>query len=195
MAIEATNEVVDIVAKFSGLLKWVKEPAHQTVNEEEPKSSMYPELHNLIAENLAEDGLEYAFRLNDQRVGVKRVYDTKVIGKFICRKRNCGLRRWFSNSIAIRIREYEGKEYNVKVYQQQCGRCKQPTRAKLLELAYADRVAFHIKRWNGVDAKPPNIEVEPQWNHRKDLCEGCKKGHCGDNRDGKKKGFAGSENV
>ncbi|KAK2668486.1 hypothetical protein RAB80_015866 [Fusarium oxysporum f. sp. vasinfectum] len=78
-------------AKFSELLKWVKEPGNQTVNEEEPKSSMYPELHSLIAENLAEDGLEYTFRQNDQKVGIKRVYDTKVIGKFIYRKRNVQL--------------------------------------------------------------------------------------------------------
>ncbi|KAF4495696.1 hypothetical protein FAGAP_8160 [Fusarium agapanthi] len=191
MAIEVTDEVANKVARFAELLKWVKEPVNQTVNtianEEEPKSSMYPELHKHVAKNLEEDGLEYTFRQNDQKVNIKQVHDTKVIGRFICRNRNCGFHRWFSNSIAIRIREYQGNEYNVKVYQQQCGRCKRHTRAELMELAYADRVAFHIKRWNGVDAEPPNIKVEPQSNHKKELCEGCKKGHCGDNREKKKK--------
>ncbi|KAF5589627.1 hypothetical protein FPCIR_6719 [Fusarium pseudocircinatum] len=166
MANEITSDMLEkVAAQFSGLLEWVKQPANQTsnavpneeanavpnkevnavVNEEEPKSSMYPEHHKHVAENLEEDGLEYTFRQDDQKVGIKRVHDTKVIGEFACRKRNCR-RSWFSNSIAIRIREYEGSQYNVQVYHQQCSQCEKPTRAKLNKLAYADRVAFYIKR-------------------------------------------------
>ncbi|KAF5980381.1 atp-dependent helicase [Fusarium bulbicola] len=36
------------------------------------------------------DGLEYTFRQNDQKVGIKRIHDTKVMGKFICSNR----KRW-----------------------------------------------------------------------------------------------------
>ncbi|KAF5678193.1 hypothetical protein FDENT_8997 [Fusarium denticulatum] len=165
MAIELTRDALEkVAAQFSGLLEWIKGPPNETINtvlnEEEPKSSLYPELHSLIAENLEQDGLEYTFRQNDQK--------------------------WESNSIAIRIREYEGSQYNVQVYHQRCSRCEKPTRAKLNKLAYADRVAFHFKRWNGIDAVPPTVKVNRKSNHRKELCEGCKKGHCGDNRGTKK---------
>ncbi|KAG5760577.1 hypothetical protein H9Q72_011318 [Fusarium xylarioides] len=200
MANEMTSDAMNkVAARFSELYEWVKQPATQTVNaaaneelndvvnEKEPRSSMYPELHSLIAENLEEDGLEYTFRQNDQKVGIKRAYDTKVIGEFTCPKRKCRIHRWFSNSIAIRIREYEGHQYNVQVYHQRCSHCEQPTRAKLKELAYADRVAYYLKKWNGINAVPPTIEVDHKSNHMKELCEGCKKGHCGDKRDKKKK--------
>ncbi|KAL5602434.1 hypothetical protein FOBRF1_009967 [Fusarium oxysporum] len=49
-------------------------------NEEEPKSSIYPELHSYIATNLEEGGLKYTFRQNDQKIGIKQVYDTKRRG-------------------------------------------------------------------------------------------------------------------
>ncbi|KAM5516524.1 hypothetical protein FOXYSP1_03475 [Fusarium oxysporum f. sp. phaseoli] len=51
--------------------------ASTNANEEEPKSSIYPELHSYIATNLEEGGLKYTFRQNDQKVGIKQVYDTK----------------------------------------------------------------------------------------------------------------------
>ncbi|KAF5702315.1 hypothetical protein FMUND_13520 [Fusarium mundagurra] len=200
MANELTSDALDkVAARFAELFEWVKQPANQTFdavatdeadvvpNEEEPRSSMYPELHEHVAKNLEEDGLQYTFRQNDQKVGIKRVYDTKVIGGFTYRKRKCGLHYWFSNSIAIRIREYEGHQYNVRVYHQRCSQCEQPTRAKLKKFAYADRVAYHLKRWNGIDAEPPKIDVDRKSNHRQELCEGCKKGRCGDKRDKKKK--------
>ncbi|KAF5562665.1 hypothetical protein FNAPI_3104 [Fusarium napiforme] len=82
------------------------------------------------------------------------------------------IREYEGNHIAIRIREYEGNQYNVKVYHQQCSRCETPIRAMLKQQAYADRVAFHIKRWNGIDIKPPNIEVEPKVNYSKELYRG-----------------------
>ncbi|KIL94402.1 hypothetical protein FAVG1_02965 [Fusarium avenaceum] len=36
--------------------------ANEAANSEPPKSSMYPDLHNYVAESLDEDGLEYSFR-------------------------------------------------------------------------------------------------------------------------------------
>ncbi|PNP58453.1 hypothetical protein FNYG_15116 [Fusarium nygamai] len=76
MANELTSDALEkVAAQFSGLLEWVKGSPNETVNtivnEQEPKSSMYPELHSLIAENLEQNGLEYTFRQNDQTVGIK----------------------------------------------------------------------------------------------------------------------------
>ncbi|KAG8358173.1 hypothetical protein FVEN_g12751 [Fusarium venenatum] len=47
-----------------------------------PKSSMYPDLHNYVAESLEE--LEYSFRDHDTKVDIKRDYNTATIGKFTC---------------------------------------------------------------------------------------------------------------
>ncbi|KAF5562874.1 hypothetical protein FNAPI_2982 [Fusarium napiforme] len=191
MANEVTTDALKkIAAMYSGLLEWVKQPVDQTSNaranikvsaimyEEEPKSSMYPELHGLIAEYLEEDGLSYTFRQDYQKINIKRVFDSKVVGKFECSRLGCTNRSWESNSIAIRIREYEGNQYNVKVYHQQCKRCNRYTRPEIEILSYVDRVSFRIKKWNGIDAKPIPIDVVHKRDHMERLCEGCKKGHC-----------------
>ncbi|KAF9778540.1 hypothetical protein IL306_003762 [Fusarium sp. DS 682] len=153
--------------------------ASQEANEEPLKSSMYPEFHYYVAENLEEDGLDYTFRDHDTKVDIKRTYDTKITGKFTCSRRSCPGHEWHSNSISMRIREYPNNQYNVQVYHQQCKNCKKPTRAELEKLFYADRIAYHIKRWNGIDAKQIERKVEPNGKHIERLCEGCKKGHCG----------------
>ncbi|KAF5983511.1 hypothetical protein FBULB1_3731 [Fusarium bulbicola] len=183
MGVAVTDEVAKKVARFSELLKWVREPVNQPKNtienEEEPKSSMYPELHSLIAESLAEDGLEYTFRQNDQKIDIKRVFDSRVIGEFTCDRRRCNKRTWSSNSVAIRIREYEGHQYNVKVYHQECKRCNQPSRPEIEKLSYVNRVSFRIKKWNGIEAKPMHLEVASKGGHMERLCVGCQQGHCG----------------
>ncbi|KAF4454074.1 hypothetical protein F53441_3359 [Fusarium austroafricanum] len=152
----------------------------------EPKSSMYPELHSYVALSLEEDDPVYTFREQYQKTDIKRVFDTKVIGKFFCHRSQCGNREWHSNSIAIRIREYHGNQYNVQVYHQQCSKCKKPTRAKLDKPIYADRVAYRIKKWNGIEAEQLKLDVETNGAHRAELCERCQKGHCGKKRRGDK---------
>ncbi|KAI6748527.1 hypothetical protein HG530_015563 [Fusarium avenaceum] len=46
--------------------------ANKAANSEPPKSSMYPDLHNYVAESLDEDGLEYSFRDHGKKVDIKR---------------------------------------------------------------------------------------------------------------------------
>ncbi|KAF5631176.1 uncharacterized protein FTJAE_8042 [Fusarium tjaetaba] len=173
MANEVTTDALNkIAAMYSGLLEWVKQPVDQTRNarantkvnaimyEEEPKSSIY------------------TFRQDYQKINIKRVFDSKVVGEFECSRLGCTNRSWESNSIAIRIREYEGNQYNVKVYHQQCKRCNRYTRPEIEILSYVDRVSFRIKKWNGINAKPIPIDVVHKRPHMERLCEGCKKGHC-----------------
>ncbi|QGI60798.1 hypothetical protein CEK26_004768 [Fusarium fujikuroi] len=76
---------------YSNPVNTAEEPASQTINaiananEDEPKSSMHPELHSPITENLEEDGVKYSFHWNDLLVVIKRVYNTKDIGEFVRR--------------------------------------------------------------------------------------------------------------
>jgi hypothetical protein len=137
---------------------------------------MYPDLHGYVTESL--EGLEYSFRDHDTKVDIKREYHTNIMGEFHCQRSTCLFRKWESNSIAITIREYEDQSYNVLVYHQLCRKCMKPTRATLDKLCYSDRVAYHLKRWNGIDAKQAVREVESKGRHMEELCEGCIKGYC-----------------
>ncbi|KAK6717080.1 hypothetical protein SNK05_000282 [Fusarium graminearum] len=159
------------------------EVPHDPATRIEPaqKSSIYPELHGYVAESLGEK-LEYTFRDHDTKVDIKRELDNTTIGKFICGRPKCVSKRWHSNSIAITIREYEDKSYNVLVYHQLCSICEKPTRAKLDKLMYGDRVSYHLKKWNGIHVKELECKVHHNGEHKKELCQGCKKGHCSRNR-------------
>ncbi|KAH6952141.1 zinc-binding domain-containing protein [Fusarium avenaceum] len=163
--------------------------ADQAANSPPPKSSMYPELHNYVAEILDEDGLEYSFRDHDKKVDIKRQYDTNIIGRFTCRSKTCRFRQWSSNSIAITIQEYEDNSYNVIMYHQICSRCRKSTRATLDKLSYSDRVAYRLKKWNGIDAKQLVREVESNGDHKERLCEGCIKGICSKKKSAAKRIF------
>lgn len=163
--------------------------ADQAANSPPPKSSMYPELHNYVAESLDDDGLEYSFRDHDKKVDIKRQYDTNIIGEFVCGNKACVRHKWHSNSIAITIQEYEDKSYNVVVYHQICSRCKKSTRATLDKLSYSDRVAYRLKKWNGIDSKQLVREVESKGDHKEKLCEGCIKGLCSKKKSSAKRFF------
>ncbi|RGP64962.1 hypothetical protein FSPOR_7576 [Fusarium sporotrichioides] len=148
-------------------------------NLEPQKSSMYPGLHNHVVESL--EDLDYTFRNHDTKVDIKRQYDTNIIGKFECPKcqRSQGrFHTWHSNCIAITIWEYEDNSYNALVYHQLCSKCKRSTRPTLDKLSYSDRVAYRLKKWNGIEAIPAVRKVEPNGDHKEKLCQGCKKGHC-----------------
>ncbi|KAM0505411.1 hypothetical protein ACHAP8_001638 [Fusarium lateritium] len=140
------------------------------------KSSMYPNLHNYVAESLGD--LEYSFRGHDTKVDIKREYDTATMGKFTCRRDKCHNHHWYGNYIAINIREYQDKSYNVLVYHQLCMKCRKSTRADLDRPLYKDRVAYHLKKWNGISAEQRELEVSSNGTHKEKLCQGCIEGHC-----------------
>lgn len=66
------------------------------------------------------------------------------------------------------------------MYKQRCQRCNM-LGDLLLERggSYAERVAYRIKKWCGVETEPPPYQAKDnEVPHRSDLCEGCKAGHC-----------------
>lgn len=140
-------------------------------------SSMYPKLHDDVSRLLEEDDLYFHFHEVDDDKGPIKNYDTTVMGRFLCRNRKCASNGWSSKKIAITIRMYPGDKYNARVYHQRCKSCNYLSRP-LLDDSYADRVAYRIKKWNGIRLDIPFYSGESKGPHNRHLCEGCKAGRC-----------------
>ncbi|GKZ23574.1 hypothetical protein AbraIFM66951_009847 [Aspergillus brasiliensis] len=146
--------------------------------------SMYPALHTDVVTHLSSDTLSpvaltsLSFHPFDDSHSSKREYDTNIMGRFICTNDSCRSTGWTSKKIAITIRLYEGNEYNARVYHQRCKRCNALSRPFLDEESYAERIAYRMKRWYGVDVERPVYERKRTKPHNRELCEGCKAGRC-----------------
>lgn len=151
---------------------------------------LLPSLHDDVSALLEEDDLSFSFHAEDSPAGCIKQWDTNVIGWFVCRSDKCKDRKdnsWKSRSIATTIRLYPGAKYNARVYKQRCKHCKALGHPDLKkerlseDSSYADRVAYRIKKWCGVDVERPTFPTqEPEYKgpHRVKLCEGCQAGHC-----------------
>lgn len=143
----------------------------------QPTSSLYPSLHDDVSRLLDETGLEFTFYDVDDG-NCERQYDTNIMGRFVCHNSKCAATGWSSKRIAVTIRKYSGGRYNARVYHQRCDGCNWLSRP-ILDSSYAERVAYRLKKWYGVAVEPPPFErKDNQLPHHKDLCEGCKAGHC-----------------
>jgi Zinc-binding domain len=140
--------------------------------------SMYPSLHDDVSDLLQEDGLFFDFHEEDDDEGCTKDYDTNIMGRFNCHNSACPARGWSSKKIAIRIRMYSHEEYNARVYFQRCKSCQKLSEPLLDETSYAERVAYRLKKWCGVRVDTPSYSGRSDGPHRRDLCEGCKQGHC-----------------
>lgn len=140
--------------------------------------SLYPELHNTVSHLLEDTTLRFEFYEYDDSNTCVKDYDTNIMGEFICQNEKCSSDGWGSMQIAITIRIYPQRRYNARVYFQRCKECKQLSKPTL-DGSYAERIAYRLKRWNGVAVDAPEYskptEKKP---HRSHLCEGCKDGHC-----------------
>ena len=141
--------------------------------------SMYPRLHEDVSSLLEEDDISFDFYGVDESKGSTQTYDTTVMGRFPCYNRACASRGWSSKKIAITIRMYPGARYNARVYHQRCEECNWISRP-FLDDPYADRVAYRLKKWSGVNVTPPPFSGQSSGHHQSDLCEGCRNGHCRD---------------
>jgi hypothetical protein len=103
-------------------------------------------------------------------------YDTNIMGRFTCHNMACSA-AWTSKQIAITIRRYSNERYNARVYHQSCKRCG-TTSEPQLDHSYAERVAYRLKKWCGVQMEVPPFSGESNGPHRRDLCEGCKHSRC-----------------
>ena len=141
------------------------------------KWSLYPSLHNNVLDLIREHGLFFQFHDEDDDQNCISNYDTHIIGRFTCPNRSCSARVWTSKQVAVTIREYSNRRYNARVYYQSCKSCKTLVEPEL-DHSYAQRVAYRIKKWCGVQMDAPPFSGQSKGPHRSDLCEGCKQGHC-----------------
>ncbi|KAL5000906.1 zinc-binding domain-containing protein [Aspergillus recurvatus] len=161
--------------------------------------STYPSLHSSVVEHLKPSGLTMAFHPVDTDEAPSRThvlkYNTNIMGVFACYNKSCPSRGWASKMVAVTIRMYRkdgdnhnhsgkgegrGKQpglYNVRVYHQRCKKCTFLSRPKLDE-SYAERVAYRLKKWHGIEVEQPVCVQKGKAPHVKRLCEGCKAGVC-----------------
>ena len=139
--------------------------------------SMYPELHDDVSCLLRAHRLLYEFKDVDEEDVCSRSYDTNVTGRFKCFNISCETDGWSSKVVAITIRTYPGPRYNARVYHQRCENCDSLSRP-VLNKSYADRIAYRLKKWNGIQVVPPVYSATANGPHYSNLCEGCKAGHC-----------------
>ena len=143
-----------------------------------PKSwSTYPMLHDQVSSLLENDGLSFSFHAFDDTMGAIRDYDTHIMGRFTCRNKRCSSSGWSSKKIAMTIRLYAGNQYNARVYHQRCERCSSISKPTLDD-SYAQRVAYRLKKWHGIELEPPPHSSQSKGPHQSALCEGCRDGHC-----------------
>ncbi|KAH7308608.1 zinc-binding domain-containing protein [Stachybotrys elegans] len=140
--------------------------------------SMFPSLHDQVAQLLQESNLSFAFH-NVDEIHCDNEYDTNIMGRFSCHNPNCASGGWSSKVVPITIRMYSERRYNARVYHQRCILCNRLAKPRLDD-SYAERVAYRLKKWSGIDVQNP-FSSPHDYNkppHISDLCEGCKAGHC-----------------
>jgi hypothetical protein len=140
------------------------------------KWSMYPSLHDGVSDLLRDDNLYFSFHEADNDRGCITDYDTNIMGQFNCRNTTCPA-IWTSKKIPITIRLYSNNRYNAKVYYQSCKRCQVRSEPSL-DSSYAERVVYRLRKWSGIQTTLPPYLGPSKGEHRRDLCEGCKDGHC-----------------
>lgn len=148
-------------------------------------------MHDNVSRLLEVDGLHFTFHDLDEDANSIQTHDTSIMGKFRCRNQKCCSSGWPSKKIAITIRMYQDERYNARVYHQRCKMCNLASKP-ILDDSYAERVAYRLKKWCGVELEPPEFSGESKGPHEKAYCEGCKAGHCSEGRriDGLVHGFS-----
>ncbi len=139
--------------------------------------SIYPNLHDNVSCLLEENDLFFDFHEDDNSETCTKTYDTFIMGRFMCYNRACDSNGWSSKKIAITVRMYRGAQYNARVYNQRCQRCKRLGKPRLDD-SYAERVAYRLKKWCGIEMDRPDHSGQSKGPHRSGLCEGCRDGHC-----------------
>ena len=147
----------------------------------EPKSQsayFYPWLHPQIArklKNTAASNWEYERSKKAQFINA---YHTHIMGTFTCHNKSCDKDRWTSKKVAIEIRRYQGEKYNAMILNQRCASCRQLGGFELDNKSYIERVVYRIKKWAGVEVEKAVFGEAKGDPHRRDLCEGCRRGIC-----------------
>ncbi|KAK0631532.1 zinc-binding domain-containing protein [Immersiella caudata] len=140
----------------------------------------YPSLHQRVLDALdgAVSPTPHFNEVEDDGTSTNEK-DTNIMGRFQCSDQNCSQPGWGSKIVAIRIRRFDDGSYNAGVYGQRCKRCNKLGVLTVDEQSYVDRVSFRLKKWAGVYVEEPHYRKrDDRAPHKKELCEGCKRGHC-----------------
>jgi hypothetical protein len=141
--------------------------------------SMHPDLHHEVSQRLEADGLSVDFYEEGEFEDSVREYDTTIMGAFICPKQSCPMKKWTSMKIAISIHLYDKQLYNALVWHQRCQKCKNIGKLELNVGSYTDRVVYRLSKWLGLAVEVPHFTPHARGpSHVRELCEGCKSGHC-----------------
>lgn len=146
-----------------------------------PTWSMFPLMHDNVFSLLEVEDLPFTFHDLDNDVDIMRTYDTSIVGRFSCGNQKCRSNGWLSMRTAITIRMYRDKRYNARVYHQRCKTCSFLSKP-ILDDSYAERVAYRLKKWCGVELERPAFSGQSKGPHEMKFCEGCKAGHCSEGR-------------
>lgn len=143
----------------------------------EPSWSMYPELHDQVADLLVEYDFYLDFHPRDTEHDCSRMYDSSIMGTFKCQNSRCRSKGWTSGSVPITIRQYPWESYNARVYHERCIRCNSISKPEL-DFTYAQRVADSIKFWRGIRFERKERSETSRAPHEEAYCEGCKVNRC-----------------
>ncbi|KAH6860617.1 zinc-binding domain-containing protein [Alternaria rosae] len=139
---------------------------------------MYPSLHPDVALAVSEHMTPLPFNETNTSQGTNKSYSTFVIGEFRCHNNTCPTHAWTSGKVTILIRRYANGSYNAEVFKQRCRSCNRLGKLKLDNASYIDRVSYRLLAWSGVQQASRGYTEKYTPPHRKDLCEGCKRGIC-----------------
>ncbi|KAG9243107.1 zinc-binding domain-containing protein [Calycina marina] len=143
--------------------------------------SMFSSKHDEVSRLLEDHNLHFTFHPSDEDINVTEAYDTCIMGRFRCHNNACASKGWGSKKIAMTVRMYPGNQYNARVYFQRCKDCNRPSKPTL-DGSYAERVAYRLKKWSGIEQEVPDFSRESKAPHESLLCEGCRAGHCAEDR-------------
>ena len=151
--------------------------------QETRESFMFPRLHQDVSKAVSNEIHSTWFNKTGGDSDAKRTYSTNVMGKFRCNNDACPSHGWTSKMVTILIRGYSRNGYNAVVFNQHCKACNGLGTLTLDETSYVERVAYRLKKWAGVpmDKQPYSEKKGPP--HQRELCEGCKRGYCGESYD------------
>jgi len=141
-------------------------------------SLMFPSLHQDVINAVSDEIASTWFHEKDSDRDSNNEYSTHVMGKFKCNNNACSTVGWGSKKVAIRIRGYPRNGYNAVVFNQCCKSCNQLGTLTLDEKSYVDRVAYRLKKWAGVPMEHQYYPPKKGLPHKRNLCEGCKRGVC-----------------
>lgn len=159
---------------------------NDTVKPSKPKpktSYLYQRFHKSVSQAVAPFIGSIVFNHKPSSHAAIREYQTHVMGHFTCVNEQCEAKGWGSKKIPIVIHKYSGSKYDAVVYNQRCKKCNQLGSMFVDKESYVDRVAYRLKKWEGVQMDEPFYKKRKGKPHEHKFCEGCRLGVCGEESD------------